>query len=37
MSEIEYDPSSKSNSSFQIAANVLNLLLLHAEFIFFHY
>ena len=36
MSQIEYDPSSKSHSSFQVGADILNLLLLHADFIFFH-
>ena len=36
MSEIEYDPSGKSNSSFQVGADILNLLLLYADSIFFH-
>ena len=36
MSEIEYDPSCKSNSSFQVRAEILNLLLLYADLIFFH-
>ena len=34
MSEIEYDPSGKSNSSFQ--AKFLNLLLLYADLMFFY-
>ena len=36
MSEIEYDLSGKSNSSFQVGADILNLLLLYADLIFFH-
>ena len=36
MSEIEYDPSGKSNSSFQAGADILNLLLLYADLMFFH-
>ena len=36
MSEIEYDPSGKPNSSFQVGAEILNLLLLHADLIFFY-
>ena len=36
MSEIEYDPSGKSNSLFQVGAEFLNLLLLYADVIFFH-
>ena len=35
MSEIEYDPSGKSNSSLQVGADILNLLLLYADLIFF--
>ena len=35
MSEIEYDPSGKSNSSFKVGADTLNLLLLYADLIFF--
>ena len=35
MSEIEYDPSRKSNSSFQSGAEILNLLLLYADLMFF--
>ena len=31
MSKIEYDPSGKLNSSFQIGAEILNLLLLYAD------
>ena len=36
MSEIEYDPSVKLNSSFQIGAEILNLLLLYADLMVFH-
>ena len=36
MAEIDYDPSGKSNSSFQVGANILNLLLLYADLMFFH-
>ena len=36
MSEIEYDPPGKSNSSFQVAADISNLLLLYADLMFFH-
>ena len=36
MSEIEYDSSGKSNSSFQVGAEILNLLLLYADLMFFH-
>ena len=36
MSETEYDPSDKSNSSFQFGAEILNLSLLYADLIFFH-
>ena len=36
MSEIEYYPSGKSNSLFDVAADVLNLLLLYADLMFFH-
>ena len=35
MSEIEYDLSSKSNLSFQARAEVLNLLLLYYDSMFF--
>ena len=35
MFEIEYDPSGKSNLSFQVRVEVLNVLLLYAELIFF--
>ena len=35
MSEIEYDQSGKSNSTFQVEVEILNLLL-HAGFIFFY-
>ena len=33
MSEIEYDPSGNSNLSFQVGAEILNLLLFHADLI----
>ena len=36
MSEIEYDTSGKTNSSFQAGADILNLLLLYADLMFFH-
>ena len=36
MPEIEYYPSGKSNSSFQVGAEILNLLLLYANLMFFH-
>ena len=36
MSKIEYDPSGKSNSLFQVGAEILNLLLIYADLIFFH-
>ena len=36
MSEIEYDPSGKSNSSFQVGAKILNLLSLYPDLMFFH-
>ena len=36
MSEIEYYPSGKSNLSFQVGAEIINLLLLYADLIFFH-
>ena len=35
MSEIEYDPSGKSNSSFQVRAGILNSLL-YADLLFLH-
>ena len=35
MSEIEYDPSGKSDSSLQVGAEILNLLL-YAYFIYFY-
>ena len=31
MSTTEYDPSDKSNSSFQVGAEILNLLLVYAN------
>ena len=33
MSETEYDPSDKSNSSFQVGADISNLLLLYVDFV----
>ena len=36
MSEIEHDPSGKSNLSFQDGADILNLLLLYADLMFLH-
>ena len=36
ISEIEYDPSGKSNSSFQFGAENLSSLLLYADLMFFH-
>ena len=36
MSETEYDPSCKSNSSFQVGADLLNLFLLYGDLMFFH-
>ena len=36
MCEIEYDPSGKSNSSFQVGAEALNLLLLYKDLTFLH-
>ena len=35
MYQKEYDPSDKSNSSFQGGAEILNLLLLYADLMFF--
>ena len=35
MSETEYGPSDKSNSSFQVGAEILNLLLLYADLMSF--
>ena len=36
MSEIAYDSPGKLNSSFQVGTEILNLLLLYADLIFFH-
>ena len=36
MTDKEYDPSGNLNSSFHVAAGVLNLLFLHDFFIFFY-
>ena len=36
MSETEYDPLGKSNLSFQVGAEILNLLLLYANLMFFY-
>ena len=35
MSEIEYDPSGKQNLKFQVGAEILNLLLLYVDLMFF--
>ena len=35
MSEVEYDPSIKSNSLFQVGTEILNLLLFYADLWFF--
>ena len=35
MFEIEYDPSGKSNSSFQVGAEILIVLFLYADLMFF--
>ena len=35
MSKTEYDPSDKSNLSFQVEAKILNLLLLYVDLMFF--
>ena len=36
MGEMEYDPSGKSNPSFQVRIDILNLLWLYADLMFFH-
>ena len=36
MPEIEYDLSGKSNTLFQVGADILNLLLLYANLMFFN-
>ena len=36
MPEIEYHASGKSNLSYQVGAEILNLLLLYANLMFFH-
>ena len=36
MSEIECDPSGKLNSSFQVGVEILNVLLLYADLVFYH-
>ena len=36
MSDIEYDQSGNSSSSFHVGAGILNLLFLHDFFIFYH-
>ena len=36
MSDVEYDPSGNSNSTFHVVADILNLLFLYDFFIFFH-
>ena len=37
MSEIEHDSSDKSNSSFQVGADILNLLFLYIDLFFSRY
>ena len=36
MFETEYDPSGKSSSSFQVGVEILNLLFLYADLMFFY-
>ena len=36
MSDTKYDPSGNSSSSLHLDADILNLLLLHELFMFFH-
>ena len=36
MSEVKYDPSGKSNLSFQVGAEILNLMLLDADLMLYH-
>ena len=36
MSEIESDPSGKPNPSYQVEADILNLLLLYTDLMLFH-
>ena len=36
MSDTEYDPSGKINSSFQVGADILNSLFLYTDLMFFH-
>ena len=36
MSDTEYEPSGNLNLSFHVGADILNLLLLHEFFKFFH-
>ena len=36
MSDIEYDPFGNSNLSFDVGADILNLLSLYELFMFFH-
>ena len=36
MPEMEYDPLGKSNSSFRVGDEILNLLFLYEDLIFFH-
>ena len=36
MSEVDNDLSGKSNLLFPVGAKILNLLLLYADFMFFH-
>ena len=36
MSEIEYDPSGKSNLSFHVGADILKLILSYADLMYFN-
>ena len=36
MFEVDYEPSGNSNSSFQVGADILNLLLLYVHLMVFH-
>ena len=36
MSKVEYDATRKSNLSFQVGAEILNLSLLYADLMFYH-
>lgn len=36
MSELRYDPTEKSNSSFQVGTKISNFLYLYADLVFFY-